>query len=997
MIKEFHKKLLSSPMTGENLEKEVAYFEPEFVKNRCRTSINSSWKFIFLDEFDSNILDENFDITSLNEIKVPSHIELNGYGKPKYVNVQYPWDGLEDLKVGELPKENKVGVYIKDIDINMEDKDYFIEFEGFESALFLYVNGQYVGYSSKNYTTSTFNINKFIVNGQNRIVAVVYKYSFASWYSDQDMWRMFGIHRNINLVVRNRFHIVDIKNSAVLQGNLTDGTINLELELSKFDRELKVEVMIKFKDKVIKRRNFDAKALSFSTEFLIEDVKKWSHEEPNLYTIELYLRHGYLECERVALDFGFRKIEFSENGELLLNGKPLFIKGVNRHEFDSRYGRALPCSSIEEDLINIKRNNFNAIRTSHYPNKNYFYKKCDEIGLLVMDEAPIETHGTRMHLKEDKEKEFKCLPGSDEKYKTFTIERGLNMYERDKNHPCIISWSLGNESYVGTNLEALSAALKEKDDSRFIHYEGCSASEKYSNISDVVSRMYTKPDKIRSFLKNRCKTPFILCEFAHSMGNSTGNFDEYIELRNEFKNFLGGFVWDYMDQALLVENKYYYGGDFREFPHDGNFCADGLVMADKTNTSKLATVKYFYQPYKFKIAKDKIEIFNDNLFVGSENVKFKYYVFEEENKILEKEFYLDILPQHYGVFNLNSNIKFEKDKRYFIRVEAFDVSNNEIASDEQFVKGEINKPLTKFSNEKSGELKVFKSFNHLTVQKDDFKVIFNGYGNVDGGLEAIIYKDKIYLNNIVLPTLFRATIDNEAMIYKKFLSIYMGASKNPFYIPFVREMKIIKETKNLVAIKFEYLMVLGANKFKNFEIIYTINSQKEIKVTFSYKPSLIGFKPPLIGLRFKLDKEFKEFSYIGLGKGDNYIDRYKGNKYGLYNSNAEDEFVKYSKPQECGNHEFTKEVSIKIDEVSSLNFQALGKTFSFKYLPYNEFEMENAERIEDLPNSRFNYLTIHAFNKGVGGDDSWGAPVHKKYRAKSKKYKQEFIIKIKED
>lgn len=982
------KDLIKKPITGENLEKEVAYFEPEFLQNRCRTSLNGNWKFIFCDEFDDFYLNENFDITDCEEIKVPSHIELNGFDKPQYTNTMYPWEGKEDVKLGEVPKNNKIGVYFKDIFVDIDDKDYFIEFEGFEGALYLYVNGQYVGYSTKNYTTSTFNLNNVIKEGKNRIVVVLYKYSFISWFCDQDMWRFFGIHRNINFVTRNRFHIVDFKNSSVLQGNLKDGTVILDIEFSRFEHFLKLECMLKLKDSVIRKRIYDIKEKHLHLDFNIKDVYPWSNESPTLYSMELVLRHDNIQCETVKFDFGFKKVDIVD-GTIYLNGQRLYIKGVNRHEFDAKYGRAIPDSSIDEDLNNIKKHNINAIRTSHYPNNNYFYKRCNELGILVMDEAAIETHGTWMHLNLKEDQQFNTLPGSDEKYREVTVERGLNMYERDKNHTCIFSWSLGNESYVGKNLEALSFALKEKDKSRIIHYEGCYNSKEFSHISDVYSRMYAKPEEIRKFLKKNTKTPYMLCEFVHSMGNSTGNFDEYVNLFEEFKNFNGGFIWDYMDQGLLIDGKYYYGGDFGDCPNDNNFCANGLVLASKENTSKIETVKYHYQPIEFSIFKDKVDIKNKYEFIDTSNIKFKYELFKDEELIEHKDFNLTIFPGEFLTY-FYKKPDFEKNRRYMIRISAFDNEGNEIAFDEKFIKGSMNKVYYQKSVKTGERLYVYTSLNHITVENENIQVIFNGVGINNGGLEAINYKGQNYLNHVVFPTLFRATIDNEAILGKYFNSFYLSASKYPLYNPFLGGIKVKSQSNEKVVVYVKYNMIAGLS-FNKFVIKYTIYNSGEIKVNFSYKTPLFLSKPPLIGMKFALDQNSDNFSYVGLGKGDNYIDRYKGMKYGRYFSKASNEYIHYSIPQECGNHEFCKEINIKIGE-KYLSFFALDKTFSFKYLPYNEFEMENAERFEDLPKSKVNYLTIHAFNKGVGGDDSWGAPIHKKYRTKYKKYSQSFMI-----
>ena len=989
----FDKSLLAKPITGENLEKEVAYFEPNFLRNRCRTSLNGEWKFKFCDDFENLFIDPEFDISDLDTIKVPSHIELQGFDKPKYVNAQYPWDGLENLKLGEVPKNNKVGIYFKDVEIKYnENEDYFLEFEGFESALYLFVNGKYVGYSTKNYTTSTFKINDFVKNGTNRIVVAVYRYSFISWFCDQDMWRFTGIHRDVNLVTRNQFHIVDIKNTSVLQENLIDGTAKFEFEFSKFDKSLKLEFVLKYEDHVIRKRIYDVHKEILSIDFDVEGCHPWSDEEPNLYTVELVLRHNLIECEDITFKFGFRKIELVD-GTLLLNGKRKILKGVNRHEFDCLNGRATTKEEILKDLINIKNHNINAIRTSHYPNNNYFYEKCTELGILVMDEAAIETHGTWMHLNLKENQELNTLPGSFVTYKDVTVERGLAMYERDKNHTCVISWSLGNESYAGTNLRSLYRRLKERDTSRFIHYEGCVHHKDYFDITDIHSEMYTYTHKIRKYLKKNKTTPFMLCEFAHSMGNSTGNFDEYMALTKEFTNYNGGFIWDYIDQGLLIDGKFVYGGDNREFPHDNNFCANGLILADKTNTSKITTVKYYYQPLDFEINKNLIKVTNKNSFVDTSLIDFKYQIYKDDTLITEERFRINIKPGESGIYHYKKEVYLEKGSRYLVRVLAFNKDGHEIAFDEDFIQGTFDKVNYAIDKKREEKLEVYTSLNHITVENKNIQVIFNGVGINNGGLECINVEGKNYLNGIVLPTLFRATIDNEAVLYKYFNSYYLSASKYPFYNPLIGGIKVVSQTDKKVTVDVKYRMLAGIS-FKSFKIRYTIYNSGEIKVKYSYMPSLFVPRPPLIGLRFKLDGCYKEFEYKGLGRENNYVDRYKGHKYGNYFSTSEDEYVNYSIPQECGNHLYTKEVNIPIGD-KTLSFIALNKSFSFKYLPYNEFEMENAERFEDLPTSKFNYLTIHAANKGVGGDNSWGAPIHKKYRLKFKKYSQTFVIRIK--
>ena len=1000
MIKDLDLSLLSKPINNVNALKYTAYIERDYEK----TLFNDNWKMYFVaaPEVENVVTiinaldDENF-----SEVTLPNHLEFLGCGNPQYCNYQYPWEGLEDLKVGQLPKINPLAVFIKDFDIDHieADKDYIFSTNGFESAIYIYVNDQFVGYSTDNFTKTSFLLNNYLVEGKNRITLLVFKYSFATYYTDQDMWRLSGINRDLQFEIISKKRVTNLKNLSFLINNNKDAMASFYFEASNFDNHDSLGIkLISPDNNIIINEQLNKDDIDVNKRFhLNSNIKNcilWSDETPNLYKLELTYYSNNEITDTFTVNVGFRNIVI-EDSILKLNGRRLIIKGVNRHGFSATKGRVMTREEIEEDIKLIKKNNFNAIRCSHYPNNHYFYDLCDKYGLLVCDEAAIETHGLWMFNKNN----HMVLPGSDNYYKDFTVNRGKAMYYQNRLHPSIIMWSLGNESSSGNNLLALSEFLHKNDITRIIHYESIHSKE-YENLSDVSSTMYTLPNFLERKIKKNREKCHILCEYSHGMGNSLGNLDEYVSLTEKYENFALGFIWDFVDQVITIDNKDYVGGDFYEFPHDSNFCADGLVLKDRTVTSKLLIVKYYYSPIKVKINDDNsFTITNNYKFKTTEKLKFVYRLFLESKEIKTQEFNDVIEPGE------NKTYKFDEfDKNLIGIYEQVDVIYKE--DDGIFEKGQImlseQKFFTKtFQNLKSlssiseSNFKIFETTSHLTVQLDDLRLVFNIRNSFSNGLSAIVTKDKnFYLQDTVLPTLFRPTTDNDQLLYKYLQSFYFSASKYPCYIPILQRYKIKKED-NQVSITLKYRMLTGIF-FKKFKVTYTLDKFKNIKVSFSYRKPLLLPSMPLVGLRFPIKAEYSKFSYEALGPYDNYIDRDKGVLFGQYDSDANSEFVNYSKPQECGNHEKARNVSIKTDG-GILEFLSESSPFSFKYLPYDEFEIENARSKKNLTHGKWNYLTICAFNKGVGGDNSWGAPVHRKYRGKYKKYKLSFIIKVKDN
>jgi len=1007
--------LLNKPIIGENLEEFSSYFDSvNKNKTNSRKSLNGEWNYIYFEDGISNEneierhLNKDFSFKDLKKKNVPAHIELNKdlmseKTKPQYLNYVYPFEATEKLDFSKLPKNNSCLIYYKKIDIeSLNDKNYFLEFNGFESAIYLLINGEYVGYSSLNFERSLFNITSQLNLGENLITIVLFKYSFASFYKDQDMWRLSGIFRDINLIEKERYFIKNIENKSILKENNGDGLLDLNINLNNESKDLKLIFVFSFKGKTLfdDEVKIDNKVVNFKKE--IKKCYLWSDEEPNLYELKIRLKDKNALLEEIKLNIGFRNL-LIKDGTVLLNGKRLFIKGINKHEFDTFKGRVVNKETIENDILTLKRNNFNSIRTSHYPNNNYFYDLCDKYGILVLDEAGIETHGTWIFKKDFNLDEV--LPGNNPKYKDYTVKKVTSLYYMHNIHPSIIIYSLGNESSYGENFRSAFKELKRLDNTRIIHYEGCSSNENYSDLSEITSRMYFKPLECEEILKKEKNKPFLLCEFAHSMGNSTGNFDEYMDLYLKYPNYLGGYIWDFIDQGIEINNKVYFGGDFNDYPNDDNFVANGIFLTNKEETSKVSVVKHHYSPIQIDIFKDKIIIKNNFNFKNTSKFKFIYELIESEGEIiLSKSFELNISPLEKKEYPLDlSKINLDK-KLYILRVRVLNKEENhiyqknyEIYSNEKEIKGSLKESI--YSDEidlnKTSELSSFKSIERLTVKSEDdkFKVIFKCFNNDNGGLESIIYNDKILFSEVSLPTLFRANIDNDRKINRYYTSLYFSASKNILYNPFKKSsFKIIKDSSDEVKVRFTYKL-LFLPLMKDFIVEYSVRKDKSILVDYKFKTFKLLPSPDLIGLRFKFNKDLSNFSYIGIGEKESYIDKFKGLKYGKYFSNSTKEYVPYSIPQESGNHIYAQKVSIKYP-LFNLSFYAIDKSLNMKYLPYDEFSLENAKRNDELV-SKANYLTLSIFNKGVGGDDSWGAPVHKKYLAKKNHlYEGKFLIKI---
>ena len=603
------------------------YSDMKKEKNPLLQSLNGQWEFAYSKNVMERPVDfykETFDASGFDKIMVPGHIELAGYDKIRYINTMYPWEGKEYHR-GAYSMEatgaeegmfseaqyNPVGSYIKyfDLDKNMCGKRIHICFEGVEEAMYLWLNGQFIGYAEDSFTPSEFNLTPYIKEKGNVLAVQVHKMSTAAFLEDQDFFRFFGIFRNVTLKAIPDVHLEDVWFKPVLNQDNESGSVSVSMKVSATDSQnVTAGFILKDREENILvekslQLNKENNHLEGTICVDLESVKLWDNHNPYLYHayVELKAEDGSL-AEVIPYDIGFRRIEIIDK-VVYLNGKRLVITGVNRHEWNARTGRCIGIEDMKADISCMLRNNINSVRTCHYPDQIPWYYMCDDAGIYVMAETNLESHGSFQKLGAI---EPACnVPGSIPQWRDAVLERAKNNFETFKNHTSILFWSLGNESYAGDDIEAMNVYFAEKKDGRLVHYESSYYNRAYEDtISDFETRMYAKPEDVEEYLNNSPKKPYILCEFMHDMGNSMGGLGSYMKLIDKYDMYHGGFIWDFIDQAIMVKDSVTgkdvlrYGGDFDDKPSDYEFSANGIVFADRKEKPAMQEVRYYYGLYR---------------------------------------------------------------------------------------------------------------------------------------------------------------------------------------------------------------------------------------------------------------------------------------------------------------------------------------------------------------------------------------------------------------
>jgi beta-galactosidase len=961
---------------------------------KLRQSLNGNWKFSFAINPSSrikNFYNLDFDCNSWKDIEVPGHIQLQGHDKLQYINTMYPWDGHSELRPPHISEEyNPVGSYVKYFTLGeaVKNAPLYISFQGVESAFYVWLNGNFVGYSEDSFTPSEFELTQYIREGENKLSVEVYKRSTGSWLEDQDFWRFSGIFRDVYLYSIPKIHVQDLFVKTKLDSEYKNAVLEVEMKIvgsttGTIDLEIKNSKGIGLAN--IKGNKLENK---MKLKLDINEVKLWSAEDPYLYTIYITIRDENDNIvELVPQKVGFRTFEMIDK-VMNINGKRIVFKGINRHEFNCRTGRAITKEDMLWDIRFLKQNNINAVRTSHYPNQSLWYELCDEYGIYLIDEANLETHGSWM--KMGQVIPDWVIPDSKPEWHDIVLDRAKSMVERDKNHPSILIWSCGNESFGGENIYKMSEYYREKDPSRLVHYEGIFHDRRFNETSDMESRMYAKPHEIEEYLNNNPQKPYISCEYMHAMGNSCGAMHKYTELEDRHKLYQGGFIWDYIDQAVMKKDRYgneffAYGGDFDDRATDYNFCGDGIVYADRTVSPKVQEVKKLYQNLKLYADKKGVKVRNENLFIDTSNYILEYslnYNGEELYKGLmeiivkagEEEYYEFDLPEvtDSGEYTVNVSFKLKKDTIWA-------KAGHEIAFD-QYVYCIEEKEELKVLN----KIKVIHGDVNIGIKNRDFGILFS---KQEGGIVSLRYNGKELITRTPMPIYWRATTDND------------NGNKHGFRCAQWHEASMFQKCKDVQVFEYEFSVTveytydLPLAVPTEVKVAYTAYENGEIKVKCGYKGVEGLPEMPIFGLAFRLSADYDTFNFYGMGPEENYIDRLHGARLGIYEKLVKDNVSRYLVPQESGNHTDVRWAKIKDKNGFGIEFAAINNPFELGVSPYTAFELQNALHYYELPPINYTIVTVAGKQMGVGGDDSWGAPVHKEYLIDSSKDMNfEFII-----
>lgn len=959
--------------------------EMETGEMRLRQRLDGSWQFSYAEkpsERKAEFYREDYDLSEFDQICVPGHIQLQGYDKCQYINTMYPWDGRCELRPPHIdPEYNPVGSYVKEFDLEapLEKKRIVLSFQGVETAFYVWLNGNFIGYSEDSFTPSEFDVTPYVRKKDNRLAVEVYKRSSASWIEDQDFFRFSGIFRSVYLYAEPKCHVRDLFVKADVSDNFKDGQLKVELRLSGNTENAVIHAHLKDQEGRVAFVWEDAPAAEKVTlTGTVANADLWSGEAPYLYTLYIEIRdQAGRTVEVIPQRVGFRRFEIVD-GLMCLNGKRLVFRGINRHEFDLHRGRSITMEEMLWDIQFMKRYNINAVRTCHYPNQSEWYRLCDEYGIYLIDEANLESHGSWQKMGEV-EPSWN-VPGSLPEWKETVVDRARSMLERDKNHPSVLIWSCGNESYAGSCILAMSEFFKERDPGRIVHYEGVFHNREFDCISDVESRMYAKPAEVEEYLNSDPAKPFILCEYMHAMGNSLGGMKKYTDLEDRYPMYQGGFIWDYIDQALTKEDAdgyevIGYGGDFTDRPTDYNFCGNGIVYADRTVSPKAQEVKYLYQELRLTPDSKGVTIENRRLFTDTSDVKFIYSALRNGISVYVYEFEAAVGPQEKQYIEIPCS-EFKEAGEYACQISAvlkkdclWADSGYETAFGE-FIYAVESGSLA--GTESDSIMQVIHGDVNIGVKGDGFYVSFS---KVEGGIISLVYDGKEWITRTPMPVYWRAATDNDKG--NKFpvrSSMWMGAGLYPVY---QNTDFTLEEQEGSVTVTCRY--GFAAISEAGTEVEYRVSADGKITVKVQYSGRKGLPELPVFGMRFCVPGRAGAYRFYGMGPEENYPDRAEGARLGIYTDTPENNVSRYLVPQECGNRTGVRWLEVFSGEGRSLRFTAVKEPFHGSVLPYKAEELEMAMHREELPVSQNTYVTIAGKQRGVGGDDTWGAPVYPEY------------------
>ncbi len=970
-----------------------------------RYDLNGIWKFHYARNYGSAILGfekEEYCCRDWDDIRVPAHIQMEGYDAPQYANVQYPWEGHEDIHPGEIPEHfNPVASYVKYFEVpeEMQGKRLFISFQGAESGIALWLNGHFVGYSEDSFTPSEFELTEYVKEGENKLAAQVFKWTASSWCEDQDFFRFSGIYRDVYLYTVPEVHVYDLQIRAIPDETLSAAA--LEIRTNTWGKGTVKITLSKDGETVIE----DKKALDGEEiySWKVADPVLWSAEDPQLYdlTLEVYNEAGELQ-EVIPQRVGFRRFEMKD-GIMTLNGKRIVFKGVNRHEFSSVSGRHVSEEELRKDLKTMKQNNINAIRTCHYPDASLIYQLCDEYGIYMIDETNLESHGSWDVAEFTKDYTY-VVPHDKPEWLDMMLDRANSMYQRDKNHTAILIWSCGNESFGGKDIFEMSQFFRNTDPTRLVHYEGLCHDRRYNDTSDMESQMYPSVEAIKEFLAKDDSKPFICCEYTHAMGNSCGAMHKYTDLTDTEPKYQGGFIWDYIDQSIYKKDRYgkefqAYGGDFGERPTDYNFSGNGIAYGGNRDASpKMQEVKFNYQNITAEVSADSVKVINKNLFVNTDIFDCKVTVAKNGKVIHKASLATAVAPLSEGTYALPL-AKEEKPGEYAVTVsfhlkedKAWAEAGHEVAFGQYVYQVEEPKKTCPEG------VKVIRSTHNIGVRGAHFEVLFSV---LNGGLVSYKYAGKEMIEAIPKPNFWRAPTDNDCgnlmgMRYGQWKIASMYLSHKDFrqgpYGP--GNEPEVEGNEKTVKVTYTYLM--PTTPLSECRLSYEVSGDGRVKTTLSYDPVKELGDMPEFGVIFKFNADYDRVEWYGLGEAETYSDRKKGAKLGIYANKVADNIARYMVPQECGAKEEVRWAKVTDRKGKGMLFEMDENNgpMMFSALPYTPHEMENAMHPYELPEVHYTVVRVAKDQMGIGGDDSWGARTHEEYLLETdKKMEFSFVFK----
>jgi len=937
----------------------------------------------------------DYDLRGWDSIRVPAHIQLEGWDKPAYLNYQYPWDASERLEPGAVPEIfNPVADYALDFTLPaaFEGEKVHLCFDGVESGFACWLNGSFVGYSEDSFDPSEFDLSEFLRPGPNRLAVRVFKWTPGSWFEDQDFFRFSGIFRSVYLTRIPEAAVLDISAVPLVSEDFEEGRVEFKarvhgsgsLRLTLLDGK-----QFAAWAECIFSHSHDAAAL-----LLLKSPHLWSAEIPALYTlrVEVFDPAGNL-TELIEQPLGFRRFELKD-GLMLLNGRRIVFRGVNRHDFSSLSGRVPNREELLHDLRLMKQHNINALRTCHYPDNSLLYTLCDELGLYVLDETNMETHGSWDAVMRGQDSADCALPKDHEEFAPLLLDRVESIYQRDKNHACVLIWSCGNESYGGRVIHEMSRRFHALDPHRLVHYEGIFHDRSYPDTSDMESQMYTPAAEIERFLKEHPEKPFLCCEYTHAMGNSCGAMHKYTELTDLEPRYQGGFIWDWADQSLWQKNRYgedylAYGGDFGERPCDYNFSGNGIVYGgDHSPSPKLQEVKFNYQTLSLRFTGKGFKLFNKNLFLDAEVYRCEAILLQEGAELDREEIAVSVPPQGERVYAIPERLfalmaqreqaaralgrdlpEFAVTVSFTLRERcAWAEAGHEVAFGQTVFK---RSPSPVRCTE---PLRVVRGRYNLGVFGRNFSAQFSA---LRPGLTSYVYGGVEYIKEIPSPNFWRAPVDNDrANLMPQRCGQWKLASLYP--TPMAPDMPAFpeyEERENSVAVFFTYH--LPTNPPASCCVCYEVFGDGTVETSLCYKAVPGLCEMPEFGMLFRLDASLDRVIWYGLGPEETYADRQRGGRLGVWEKSVKENMARYLMPQESGNKCAVRWAKLVDRRGRGLCFS--GDEMSLSVSPYTPHELENARHAYELPPVHYTVVRPALMQMGVGGDDTWGARVHPEY------------------